>query len=411
MKKKRFVDPFFPNRPVNDPLRFSGREDQVEEVVDSLFQIANKNPKHTIITGDRGIGKSSLLFQTKLLATGDNRLATKLNIDIGQDKFDFITAWHDADKGQNIENVVYGLLEDLQNKLSKLLGKFNFEFDIAGILKITQNEAKEKSITDLVNLFCKQIEDANKEVIKKGKNGILLFIDEIDRVSADSGVATFLKLTAEKLSREGLTNVGFMCAGITGAIQNLEEDHASISRTFRDIPISRLSVDEAALILKLGFESVNHDYDPTVLQLSYAISNGFPEPIHLLGSEMLSISDDDFIDKNDFESAKLKLVTDIRKNELSALLKKAGYGKYQKILKAMSECESSYVSLEFISEKIEAAQNEYSTNINNLISREIITRVDKGIYCFVNPLLKEYIKNFGIIDFAAKEDEVNKDLE
>lgn len=92
-----------------------------------------------------------------------------------------------------------------------------------------------------------------------------MFIDEIDRVSADSGVATFFKLSAEKLSREGLTNLGFICAGIMGA-----------------------------------------------------------------------------------------------------------------------------------------AQNQYSSNINNLI-----TRGDKGIYCFVNPLLKEYIKNFGIIDFTTKEDEVD----
>lgn len=59
---KRFIDPFFPNHPVDDPDRFAGRNVQVEEVIDSLFQIKNSNPKHSIITGDRGIGKSSLLF-------------------------------------------------------------------------------------------------------------------------------------------------------------------------------------------------------------------------------------------------------------------------------------------------------------------------------------------------------------
>ena len=47
---KRFVDPFFPNRPVDDPDRFSGREDYVEEVVDALFQTVNENPVHPLIT-------------------------------------------------------------------------------------------------------------------------------------------------------------------------------------------------------------------------------------------------------------------------------------------------------------------------------------------------------------------------
>jgi hypothetical protein len=51
LMRQRFVDPFFPNRPVDDPGRFAGRVEQVDEVVDSLYQISNENPKHTIITG------------------------------------------------------------------------------------------------------------------------------------------------------------------------------------------------------------------------------------------------------------------------------------------------------------------------------------------------------------------------
>lgn len=403
MTRKRIINPFSPNRPVDDPLRFSGREHQVDEIIDSLYQIANNNPKHSIITGDRGIGKSSLLLQTKLLATGDNRLAKKLNIELGVKKFDFIVAWHDADKDQNVEHVVTGLLRELQNIIQNVFGKLSFELDLGGILKIVQSEQKDKSIADLANEFCIQIGKACKEVTKKDKNGIILFIDEIDRIPPKSGLATFIKLTTEKLNRDGFKNVGFICAGITGSIQNLEEDHASILRTFRDIPIPRLSLEESTLILQAGFNAVNFKFNDRVFDLAYEITAGFPEPVHLLGSEMLSVTSDDFIDEHDFEMAKHRLITDIRKNELSSLLKKAGYGKYQQILRAMAEYINPNVPLDFISEKIHLKQNEYSTNINNLIQREVISRVDKGIYCFVNPLLKEYIKNFGIIDLGTKD--------
>jgi hypothetical protein len=157
MAKKRFVDPFFPNRPVNDPDKFSGRTNQIDEIVDSLFQVANNNSKHTIITGERGMGKSSLLLQMKILATGDNRLSKKLEIDLGYEKFDFMHAWHDANYDQTVEHIVYGLLKDLESSTQKIIGKFSFEIDFHGIKLGTSKEERESSITDLVNMFCSKL--------------------------------------------------------------------------------------------------------------------------------------------------------------------------------------------------------------------------------------------------------------
>lgn len=402
--KRRFIDPFFPNRPVDDPERFSGRDYQVDEVVDSLYQTANDNPKHTIITGDRGMGKSSLLLQTKLLATGDNRLADRLNVDLGYDKFDFIVAWHDANVDQTPQNIVSGLLRDLETNMSKFFGKFNLELELYG-LKINSNkEESKKSVTDLVNDFCDLIKKSYKPVSEGKKQGILLFVDELDRVKPDSGIGSFFKLCTEKLNREGLKKVSFFCAGITGAVQKLEEDHASIFRTLRDIPIPRLSKEETTSILQKGFEKCGFTYEREVSESVYKLSVGFPEPVHILGSEMLSVSEDNHLTLSDYENAKKRVVTDVRRNKLESLLKRAGYGKYQLILQAMSTYEGSYVPLEFISNHIGYDQNQFSTNISNLIDRETISRVDKGVYTFVDPLLKEYIRNFGIISIKEGDD-------
>lgn len=404
--KKRFIDPFFPNRPVDDPNKFSGREAQVDEVIDTLYQIANGNPKHTIITGDRGIGKSSLLYQTKLLAMGNNTLANRFKLDLGINKYDFVTVWHDIDQDQNLKNIIYGLLDDLQTKLSKVFKKLNFELDLGGILTISKNEDTDISIAEYVELFYVQVAKAYEEVKKTDKNGILFFIDELDRIPPKTGIASFFKLAAEKLNREGLKNIGFICAGITGAVQELETEHASILRTFRDIPIPRLGIGDSKNILQKGFDSVGYTYEAEIFNLAFHLGAGFPEPIHLLGSEMLSVSKTNNITMKDFDNATKKIIEDVRRNELTALLKKAGYGKYQLILKAMAQFEGFNVPLNYISEEIKLEQNEYSTNIANLINREIIERVDKGVYCFVNPLLKEYIRNFGIID-GNKSDETH----
>lgn len=397
MAKKRIIDPFFPNRPVEDPNRFEGREEEIDEIVDSLFQSANENPTHTIITGERGIGKSSLLLQTKLLATGNNSIAEKFEIDLGVEQFDFITAWVDGGSDQSLENLLQSIFKELQSSLKNFIQGWKIEFDLGGFVKLSKVDSKDKSITDLVTEFINQINKVNKEVEKQGKQGIIIFIDELDRIPVDSGLASFLKICTERMIREGIKNVIFLAAGIKGAVQEFEEEHASILRTLRDIPLDRFDEDSAKSILKNGFEKVNHSYDEEILSLAFKFSAGFPEPIHLIGSELLAEDEDSHLSKEDFEKAKIKIVGDVRKNSLESKLKAAGIGKYQEILEAMAKYEEDNIPLDFVSKEIGLEPNQYATNISTLCERQIIFKVARGIYSFVDPLLKEYILNFGVI--------------
>lgn len=395
--KTRFVDPFFPNRPVDDPNRFEGRKAKVDEIIDAFFQTLHSNPSHAIITGERGIGKSSLLFQSSLLAAGNQALANKFGFPTEETKFNFHTSWVDCVSEQTLENLIEAILAELQSSLKKHINGWNLEIDIAGFIKLSKKEEKEKSILNLVTQFVKEIDSVHKELEKKGKDGLIIFIDEIDRLDPAIGIATFLKLSVEKMSRDGLKKVIFFSAGIKGAVQKMGTEHASILRTLKDIPIDRFDDDELKEILIDGFKKVGATYEEEVLDKCAAFSAGFPEPTHLIGSEILTVSDDNHLDVEDFEKAKKKVVTEVRKNNLETKLKGAGSGKYQLILEAMAECETDNVQNDFISKKIKYPQNEYSTNLSNLVENDIIYKVNRGIYAFVDPLLKEYIKNFGVI--------------
>ena len=395
--KKRFIDPFFPNRPVKDPNLFEGRTEQIDEIVDALFQTKNQNPKHFIITGDRGIGKSSLLLQTKILSEGENSWANRYNIDLGCDKFNFISSWTDVTDGQTLENLAKCLLTDLESTVKKIFSSLKFSIDLGGFIQIEKNGENEKSITDIVNEFVKNLGTIYSNVHKENKDGIIIFIDELDRVSIESGVSTFFKLVTEKLNRENINNVIFAASGITGAIQKLGSEHESIERTFRDIPLPLFNETETKEILVNGFNKANFTFDANITELTYKLASGFPEPIHIIGSEMLSVSEDNHICINDFEKAKIKVVTDVRKNKLQNILSSAGYGKYQSILEAMAKFDNVNVPLDYISKEIKAKQNEFSSNIGTLIEKNIIRRVDRSVYSFVDPLLKEYIKQFGVV--------------
>src|SRR5690349_10636247 len=63
------INPFAPNSPVN-PGTFVGRLDEIDRLETSLIQTKAGRPVSFMITGERGIGKSSLLNYIKYVAQG-----------------------------------------------------------------------------------------------------------------------------------------------------------------------------------------------------------------------------------------------------------------------------------------------------------------------------------------------------
>lgn len=63
------INPFKPTSPAPIGM-FAGRVDEVIELEKALFQTKNNQPMNFMITGDRGIGKSSLLLFMKHVSCG-----------------------------------------------------------------------------------------------------------------------------------------------------------------------------------------------------------------------------------------------------------------------------------------------------------------------------------------------------
>jgi Cdc6-like AAA superfamily ATPase len=63
-------NPFRPSSIV-PPGMFCGRMEEVLALERSLFQTSKGHPNHFLIQGERGIGKSSLLYYMQCVATGE----------------------------------------------------------------------------------------------------------------------------------------------------------------------------------------------------------------------------------------------------------------------------------------------------------------------------------------------------
>ena len=64
------INPFRPNSPVA-PGMFVGRIDELQALEQSLVQTRAGQPKHFMLTGERGIGKTSLLNYLRWVAQGE----------------------------------------------------------------------------------------------------------------------------------------------------------------------------------------------------------------------------------------------------------------------------------------------------------------------------------------------------
>jgi len=65
----RLLNPFIPDKPV-DPKRFIGRKLEISELESALAHAQEGLSRHFLVTGDRGIGKTSLLDYIRKTATG-----------------------------------------------------------------------------------------------------------------------------------------------------------------------------------------------------------------------------------------------------------------------------------------------------------------------------------------------------
>lgn len=69
-------NPFTPQMPITNTSKFAGRKDAIFSAIDGMF-----NNKNILISGPRGIGKSSLAYQLLYLTSGETELLTRCGID------------------------------------------------------------------------------------------------------------------------------------------------------------------------------------------------------------------------------------------------------------------------------------------------------------------------------------------
>lgn len=248
-------NPFKPGSIVS-PGMFTGRVDELRQLMRILFQTKNGNPSHFLIHGERGIGKSSLLLYLQCIAEGKFE-------DFEGKKYNFLTISTDLEPDITYIQLLKKLGTELSKSVeshSKLKGAANatWEFitrwEVLGVKYTTPTgtEHPHEILDELVDSFIQTLNNLDETF-----DGILLLIDEADKPSHNANLGEFVKLFSERLTKKNATRVAIGLSGISTIIPKLRKSHESSLRVLEMFSLAPLLPDERIQVLGRALEEAN----------------------------------------------------------------------------------------------------------------------------------------------------------
>lgn len=237
-------NPFRPGSLVS-PGMFCGRFDQFKGTERALLQAKNGNPNHFLIHGERGIGKSSLLYNLELVARG------KFDpIETGSSTFNFLTISLELEPGNTYSDLIGKVGEGLRRALAlrkptteafKATWDFLTRWEVMGV-KYGESRSHIKP-TDLLD----ELNYAFEETVRRFGSeidGLLLLIDEADK-GTNANLGEFVKVFTKRLTKRGCNNVCIGLAGLSTLLQSLRKSHESSLRIFEIFTLEPLLEEES----------------------------------------------------------------------------------------------------------------------------------------------------------------------
>ncbi len=243
---------FTPNTPVDEKSLFTGRVAQIRRVVDVIRQ----SGQHAIVFGERGVGKTSLanVLHEFLGKAHAQVSAPRINCDSGDT---FGTTWRKA-------------FEQVEVTRSERSAGFS--------------GAKKSTTCDATNLLGSGPirPDSVRRVLTELSRDLLLIviIDEFDRLPQKTRRA--FADTIKTLSDHAVAAT-VVLVGVADSVEQLVEEHQSVSRALVQIQMPRMTPQEIGTIIDSGLNRLGMTIDVSARERVVLLAQGLPHYAHLIG--------------------------------------------------------------------------------------------------------------------------------
>lgn len=383
------INPFTPQSPIYDIAKFAGRRKFVYECTEKII-----NQQNILISGYRGIGKSSLANIISQATKDDLQILKKYGITAKGVTIKNIVGDYRCSNGQKVSDIARGLIDSLIINLS-INDRVEVETSFKLNLKIIEFGCVEKpidiTIQELTLAFYNDLISI-KDKFGGKYTGFTLLIDEIDIIDDGDNFATFLKNVTEKIRTDNRIKVVFIIAGVTGTITNLLSQHQSSNRSIEAIPLSKMLDGELSELIGLHLADSGLSIEDAAKHEIVKLANNFPHPVQLIGYHSFRLAKSS-ITVDDVNKAKLHIVSSIRKQEFEGKFYSIKDPGSIAILRNIANSRFETVDIYNIRRGLQQYRiTEIDRDLARLCEEAILERAFSDKYRFVEPLFKIYIK-------------------
>jgi hypothetical protein len=305
--------PFKVDKIEDNPDAYALRRTEISLSVEALF-----NDRNILVSGPRGIGKSSFAKQMQILYQGDFRLLDRCGIEV---KFpNYLCIYYACDENSTLSSLALDIVHRIEQECLLLKSfetskkkKFTAELDLKFIKTSLETEISSNKPASIVTHFINGLRVINSSLIKyTNYAGINIFLDELDRLPIEINFGHFIKLVHEYFNQDGISNTNFIFVGQRGIYSRLLSEDGSIERLVRHIPISKIDVDESNHILEFAqyHAKPSFEINEKAREIILKLSAGFPYIIHLIGdSAFHEMEYPDYMDIQDVLAGLRKILT------------------------------------------------------------------------------------------------------
>ena len=413
------ANPFEHDRVASEKI-FTGREEEIRQIQSGLARTLANTPHHLVLYGDRGLGKTSLLYHIREESKKQGILFVHCNIgecqDMPQLTAAFLENFAEALKKQRDPSVFRALFDGVKKAFSRIkgvkIGAGGFEVTFDDI-NSEQKQVKGQLSTIISDLWA---EIANEF------SALCICFDETDRLDLDaeqpqSFVGKFFRRLRSTISTPFLTSFAFSLRGIIETLdsrglgrgkfiisclppikEKLFQVHPALSRCME--PIKLQEFDRATVMalldkgLILGAE--NKTATPEYRELLWEYSDGIPYYVQLICHHGYDADSDGVLDNVDFQNALNRpsgVLNAIHMRFYEDALRRANssWGKAKDCLIAMAESGGS-ITLDTLCDKLGAKRNAISTGVSNLRYHGFVAPSDvRSAYSLSHKLCRAWI--------------------
>ena len=391
--------PFTPGIPV--PIDyFIGRTREIERIARSIIQTSSGRNENLFLTGERGIGKSSLAAITRYVA---------------EEKYRFVGAHCYLGAAKNVSDVcriVFTKIlqampaKGLFDKARAVVGKYikGIQLGVFGV-GVNIEFTDDQNLLNALPLDFLSLIRGIYETIEKDKKGLLLILDDLNGMSNVPEFSYFLKSFVDEIaSSQNPLPILLILVGVQDRMIDLTKYQPSISRIFNVIELNSMNKNESEEFYKKTFKSVDITIESDALPTLIHYSGGLPVLLHEVGDAVFWEDSDNSIDKDDAIKGIFHAAENVGRKYLDhQVYQTLRSDTYRSILRKMGKMpfEAKFKRKELVKEMNDSERRNFDNFRKRMEILGVLTKGEvPGEYKFVNELFRLYVM---IESFMAEE--------